>query len=78
MQNDPLQGNANPNSINHPAHLAAAEEAERYTGKKENEAENEEVDNNKEHETKPEDFESFNVDKVDDLNKIKQEDVDHK
>ncbi|MEC6747081.1 hypothetical protein VXN63_00890 [Marinilactibacillus sp. XAAS-LB27] len=76
MQNDPLQGNANPNSMNHPAHLVAAEEADRYTkADPDSEVKNEDE---KEQDTKPEDFENFNIDKVDDLNKVKEEDVDHK
>ncbi|MFC6465728.1 hypothetical protein ACFP65_12185 [Marinilactibacillus sp. GCM10026970] len=71
MQNDPLQGSANPNGMNHPAHLVAAEEADRYTGTEKDEVEQE--DNNKEQETSPEDFDKFNVDKVDELEKTKSE-----
>lgn len=74
MQNDPLQGNANPNGLNNPASLAAANEAGRYKDSEEDLQEMNEDE--KEQDTKPEDFEKFNVDKVEDLNKIKKEDVD--
>lgn len=71
MQNDPLQGNANPNGLNNPASLAAANEAGRYNDSEEDL--HEKNDNEKEQDTKPEDFEKFNVDKVDDLNEVKKD-----
>ncbi|WP_208560866.1 hypothetical protein [Marinilactibacillus kalidii] len=72
MQNGPIEGNANPDGINSPASLAAAREAGRYS-----DSEQEMNEEEKEKDTKPEDFESFNVEKVDELNKEKEDYTNH-
>lgn len=69
MQNNPTPGNSQNSSINHPAHLEASQKHNEFTDNNQNEELNEAE---KEANTSEEDFEKFDIDKVDDLEETKE------
>lgn len=76
MQNDPTQGNSNPNAVNHPAHVEAAKENNELVENNEELKDEPKSDEEaREEEPKKEDFEKFDVEKVDKLKKSKKEDI---
>lgn len=70
MQNEPGQGN--PTNINHPAHQEAATNKNRLSDNETKETE-EEKKETVEETSIPEDYEKFDVEKVEELNKTKKE-----
>lgn len=68
MQNEPGQGN--PTGVNHPVHQEAATDENRLSDNETKETKEEKKDTVEETSI-PEDYEKFNVDKVDDLEKTK-------
>jgi hypothetical protein len=68
MQNEPVQGN--PTGVNHPVHQEAATDENRLSDNETKETKEEKKDTVEETSI-PEDYEKFNVDKVDDLEKTK-------
>ncbi|GEN51731.1 hypothetical protein [Alkalibacterium pelagium] len=71
MQNDPTQGDSN-SAVNHPAHQEAANKENKYSDAAEQES-SDKQEEIVEDESTPEDYEKFDVDKVDELKKTKKD-----
>ncbi|GEN51572.1 hypothetical protein [Alkalibacterium pelagium] len=69
MQNDPTHGNSSPHHASRPTHIEPEQDEKEATSNKSETDELNRNESNKEKESRPEDFEKFNVDKVDDLKK---------
>jgi len=73
MPNDPLQNRSQGRMVDHPAHKEAATKNEDNKNTGLPKKDDEEITDD---ESKPEDYEKFNVDKVDELEKTKRESQD--